>query len=170
MDIRFVSADDEKATDAALSAAAAAAAADGIALAGTLQPFDPDRAQEKCHIVLSLLPDGELRDISFDIGAGIVGCRLNPEALEDAALVVEGRIATAQALVVNKFGKQEAAGKGLVTAIGMACEAGLPVLVGVSPAYRAAFLAFADGGASELPADKGAILDWLSRACRKAAA
>lgn len=169
MEIRYVCSDQEKATDAVLTAVAERARDVGIALAGTVQPVDPALASEKCHIVLALLPDGERRDISVDLGPEVTGCRLNPEALEAAVMVVEDRLPAAQALVVNKFGKQEAAGRGLVGAIGQACERGLPVLVGVSPAYREAFLAFAAGGAQELPANEGRILDWMRTACRQAA-
>ncbi|WEF25583.1 DUF2478 domain-containing protein [Paracoccus sp. S3-43] len=169
MDIRYLCSDEEKRTDAVLCAVADALAAEGIRLAGTLQPPEARHPGEQCHIVLALLPDRELRDVSVPLSPEVTGCRLDPGALEQAVMVVQGRVAGAQALIVNKFGKQEAAGRGLVPAIGEACERGIPVLVGVSPQWRDAFLAFADGRAQELPADEARILSWLRQSCRQAA-
>ncbi|MCJ1900743.1 DUF2478 domain-containing protein [Paracoccus versutus] len=161
MEIRYVCSDEERRTDAVLSAVAQRAAALGIALAGTVQPVDPDAPPEKCNIVLALLPDGERRNVSFDLAPGMTGCRLDPDALEAAVMAVHDRLPGAQGLVVNKFGKQEAVGRGLVGAIGEACARGLPVLVGVSPQWREAFLAFAGGAAEALPADEDQVLAWL---------
>lgn len=170
MDIRYVCSDEENRTDAVLCAVAAKAGTSGIVLAGTVQPADPDSPPEKCNIILGLLPDFERRSISFDLEPGMTGCRLNAEALEEAVMVVHQRLPAAQALVVNKFGKQEAAGRGLVNAIGEACERGLPVLVGVSPEWRQAFLDFAGGEARAMQADETAILEWLRAATVGAAA
>lgn len=165
MEIRYVCSEEERRTDAVLAAVAERAALAGIALAGTVQLSDPDQPQEKCSIVLGLLPDGARRDISFPLQPGVTGCRLDAGALEAAVMEVHDRLHAAQALVVNKFGKQEAAGRGLVAAIGEACGRGLPVLIGVSPPWRDAFLAFADGKASPLPAEADRVMDWLRTAC-----
>lgn len=170
MDIRYVCSEEERRTDRVLGAVAERAGRDGIALAGTVQVVDPGAPQEKCHIILALLPDGARRDISFPLDPDVPGCRLNPEALEDAAMAVQGRVPAAQALVVNKFGKQEATGRGLVPAIGEACERGLPVLVGVAPQWLEAFLTFAGDGALPLPADEDQVLAWLRGACARTAA
>ena len=153
MNIRYVCSDVERGTDAALAAVADRATRAGIALAGTVQPVDPDTAQVHCDITLALLPDGERRNISFPLQPNVTGCRLNAEALEDAVSIVHQRLAAAHGLVVNKFGKQEIAGRGLVAAIAEACARELPVLIGVAPQYLANFLAFADGRAEPLPAD-----------------
>lgn len=170
MDIRYICSEEEHRTDAVLRSVAQSAVQDGIALAGTVQLVPPELHQEKCHIILGLLPDGEARDISFPLEPGMTGCRLNAQALEEAVRVVEDRLAGAHALIVNKFGKQEAAGRGLVGAIGEACARGIPVLVGVSPEWREAFLSFAAGAATALPADGDHVTDWLRTACRNAAA
>ena len=44
------------------------------------------------------------------------------------------------------------------------------MLVGVSPEWRDAFLAFADGRAEALPADEAQVFDWLRAACAGRAA
>ena len=170
MDIRYVSSDQDRQTNLVLAAVAERAASEGIRLAGTVQPVMGDVPQQKCEIVLRLLPDGPIRNISLDLGPGATGCRLDAGALEQAVLEVQDRMAGAQGLIVNKFGKQEAAGRGLVDLIGQACAAGIPVLVGVSPEWREAFLTFAAGTAQPIADDADRVMDWLRAACRARAA
>ena len=165
MHIRYICSDEESRTNAVLAAVAEQAGREGISLAGTIQPVEPGGAREKCNIVLGLLPDGARRNVSLDLGPGATGCRLDAAALEAAVMIVHDRLPGAKGLVVNKFGKQEAVGRGLVAAIIEACDRGLPVLVGVSPQWRDAFLAFAGGRAAELPADEECLLGWLREAC-----
>lgn len=167
MKIRYISSDVESETNAVLTTVAERAAAEGIRLAGTVQPPTAEMLHQRCRIILRLLPDGPVRDVSMDLGPGATGCRLDTGALEEAVQIVHARLAGAEGLVVNKFGKQEAAGRGLVAAIGIACEAGLPVLVGVSPDWRAAFLDFAGDVAQPMAANADEVLDWL-RICRPA--
>ncbi len=170
MDIRYVSSDQDQQTNRILSEVAERATREGIRLAGTVQPSGPGMPQQKCEIVLRLLPDGPIRNISLDLGPGATGCRLDAGALEQAVLEVQDRMAGAQGLIVNKFGKQEAAGRGLADLIGQACAAGIPVLVGVSPEWREAFLAFAGGTAQPIADDADRVMDWLRGACRAQAA
>ncbi len=170
MDIAFVSAEESRRTDEVLSTVAAQAMAEGIRLAGAVQPGGTDVPGEKCRIILNLLPEGPVRDISLDLGTGATACRLDAGALEEAAMVVMDRLPGAEALIVNKFGKQEAAGRGLVTAMGEAAERGVPILVGVSPEWLAAFDAFAGGDALRLPDDPVAVLAWLRAARARIAA
>lgn len=165
LNIRHVCLEDEKKTDEVLRRVAERADHEGITLAGTVQVSAPDAPQEKCHIILALLPDAMQRDISYPTDPAMSGCRLNPDALEEAAMIVQERLPAAQALIVNKFGRQEATGRGLVCAIGDACERGLPVLVGVAPQWLDAFLAFADGSSKALDGDEDHVLAWLRSAC-----
>lgn len=165
MQIRYVSSDDELETDAVLGAVAARAASMGLRLCGTVQPLDAGKAVGTCDIVLALLPDFQRRSISHDLPPDTSGCRLNPEALEGVSAEVQDRLAGAQALIVNKFGRQEAVGRALVPVISAACAQGLPVLVGVAPPWREAFLAFAGSEAQPLLADHDQVLAWLQQAC-----
>jgi hypothetical protein len=66
----------------------------------------------------------------------------------------------AEVLIVNKFGKREAEGKGLVPVIAEALERGLPVVIGVNGLNLAAFLVFAGEEVAALPADALAVVDW----------
>lgn len=163
MDIRFIGSDQDQQTNRILGDVADRAAALGIRLAGTLQRA---ASGQKCDIVLRLLPGGPDLNVSMNLGPGATGCGLDANLLEEAAMQVQARLPGAQALIANKFGKQEAAGHGLVQVIGQACTAGLPVLVGVSADWRAAFLAFAGDAAQPLK-DADQALDWLRAACAR---
>ena len=170
MNIRYVSSDRDQETNRVLAEVADRALAEGIRLAGTVQPQVTGAALAKCDIVLRLLPDGPTRSISLDLGPGVTGCRLDPGALEEAVVIVQERLVGAQGLIVNKFGKQEAAGRGLAQLIGQAIADGQPVLVGVSPDWLDAFLAFADGTARPMAAEVDDVMVWLRTASRKQAA
>jgi hypothetical protein len=84
-------------------------------------------------------------------------------ALEAAVAAALERLDRADVLVVNKFGKHAAEGRGFVPVIAAAVERGLPVLVGANALNHAAFHAFAGGMARDLPADPAAIADWVRR-------
>ena len=62
--------------------------------------------------------------------------------------------------MVNKFGKQEAGGKGLVPVIAEALDRGIPVLVGVNALNLPPFLDFAAGIAEPLAPETAAVTGW----------
>jgi len=134
--------------------------AHGVALAGTVQSNVHRDDRSECDMDLRLLPDGPVVRISIDRGAQARGCRLDAGALEQSVLWVSGALEKAEFLVVNKFGKQEAEGRGLAGTIAAALERGLPVLVGVNGLNLPAFHEFADGMALELIPDVAGITDW----------
>ncbi len=134
--------------------------AHGMALAGTVQTNIDRSDRTRCDMDLRLLPDGPVVRISVDRGAHARGCRLDAGVLEQSVLWVSNALDDAEMLVVNKFGKQEAEGKGLTGTIADALERGLPVLVGVNGLNLPAFLEFAGGMAQELAPDAALIVDW----------
>jgi nucleoside-triphosphatase THEP1 len=134
--------------------------AHGVAMAGTVQTNIERSDRPRCDMELRLLPDGPTVRISEDRGGQARGCRLDAGALEQSVVWVAGALEKAELLVVNKFGKQEADGKGLAGSIADALERGLPVLVGVNRLNLPAFLAFADGMAQELAPDAARVADW----------
>ena len=164
MKLGYVTLSGRGAIDALLAQVAALLEAGGLRLAGTVQT-NLERTDRRCDMDLRLLPDGPTVRISVDRGAEARGCRLDAGALEQVVAEVQSRLEGAQALLVNKFGKQEAAGRALVPVIGEACARGLPVLVGVAPQWREAFLGFAGDAALPLPDDAGLALDWLRQSC-----
>jgi hypothetical protein len=137
-------------------------AASAIAVAGAVQiniEHDPER---HCHMDLRILGRDDVLRISEDRGRHARGCRLDPRGLADAVQRVETVLdqRAAAILIVNKFGKQEVDGGGFRELIGRALIAGIPVLTSVSQANLAAFLAFAEGLASEVPPDIDAAVAW----------
>lgn len=162
----YVRADARGEADRLLAAAAEALRAGGVALAGVVQvndEFDPARP---CHMDLHILNGRQVIRISQNLGALSKGCRLDPAGLEQAvgltAQALEALTATAgpRLLIINKFGKQEAEGRGFRPLIGQALAQGLPVLTAVNGANLAAFSAFADGMGAALPPDLPTILRW----------
>ncbi|WP_114965344.1 DUF2478 domain-containing protein [Alkalilacustris brevis] len=118
----------------------------------------PDRP---CDMELHVLSVGEVVRISQHLGPQARGCRLDPAGLEQAVGLLETALAgQPRLMIINKFGKQEAEGRGFRPLIGQALAAGVPVLTAVSAANHTAFEAFADGMAEQLPDDRAAVLAW----------
>ena len=112
-----------------------------------------------------VLPDGPVIRISQSLGPGARGCRLDPEALETAVGLVEAQLAKgADVLIVNKFGKHEAEGRGFRGVIAEALAQDVPVVVGLSRMNHAAFLEFAGDLATEVAPDESALAGWLAEA------
>lgn len=148
------------ATDVFLAEVAARLMAQGLALSGTVQTNIARCDRAHCDMDLRVLPDGPVLRISQDLGAEATGCRLDGGVLEQAAFEVGQRMAGADLLIVNKFGKQEAAGRGLTAAIAEALADDLPVLVGVNSHNRPAFDRFSAGLAQELAPDVAVVVGW----------
>ena len=161
MQIGFVSETGRGASDAVLAKVVDLLAAQGVRLAGTVQSNTerPDRAH--CDMDVQVLPDGPCFRISQDLGAHAKGCRLDPSALEQAVMAVSARLAAGQVLVINKFGKLEAEGRGFCNLIAEALSRDMTVLVGVNGLNRAAFEAFAGGMAVSVGRDPEAICAWV---------
>lgn len=150
-------------TDPCIARATALLAAQGLRLAGTVAADDGPCAGP-CGDLLRILPDGPEMTIRQELGSGAQGCRLDGGALEAVVAAVRPRLAGADILIVNKFGKLEAVGRGFVPLIAEAVERGMPVLVGVNGLSLAEFLAFAEGIAEPLPASPEAAAAWAADA------
>lgn len=110
---------------------------------------------------LELLPSGRRLPISQNLGSGASGCRLDTVALAEAASIMRRAIdASPQLVVFNKFGAQEAAGRGLRDEMTAAAVGGLPVLTAVSAALLNEWSDFTGGGAVQLPCSVDAALAW----------
>lgn len=164
MHLGYVSLSGRGRTDACLAAAAAQLAAEGVALAGCVQSAPADCDAHPCDMDLRVLPAGPDLRISQTLGAEARGCRLDGAVVEQAAVLTAGRLDGAALLIVNKFGKLEAAGRGFVPVIAEALDRGLPVVVGVNAQNLPAFLDFAGGLARELPPEVAAVRGWTQAA------
>jgi hypothetical protein len=160
MSIAYMQAPGRGETDRLLQDVARDLAARGLALAGTVQINSECRDEGPCDMDVRVLPAGPVIRISQSLGAQARGCRLDPGALERAVAAVEAGLDGADLLIVNKFGKHEAAGRGFRPVIAEAMARGIPVLVGLNGLNAAAFAAFADGLAVEVAPGRAALLDW----------
>lgn len=170
MPIAYVSLPGRGATDALIAEAVARLQPLGIRLAGTVQTDVPREGRTLCDMVLSVLPDGPIFRINQDRGEAARGCRLDGGALEEAVVAVTAALPGAEALIVNKFGKLEAQGRGYVPLIAEALGRNMAVLIGVNALNLPDLLAFCDGMATALPADPAAIADWVAKTNAKAMA
>lgn len=136
----------------------------GVRPCGVVQTNTPADCRENCDMDVMVLPEGPVFRISQNLGLGSKGCRLDPAALEASVGLVATQLHNdVDVLMINKFGKQEAAGHGFRDVIAQAMVQGIPVLVGLNAMNRAAFEAFVGPYADELAADEAVLLDWIER-------
>ncbi len=170
MKIAIVSSSERGETDRLLSQLAARLQDEGSRLAGVVKILDevPAESDDPCDMDVRVLPNGQAIRITQSLGRQAKGCRLDPGALANAVAAVEV-VATQpyDLFVLNKFGPQEAEGRGFCDAIGTALEKERPVLVGVGKANRQAFDAFSDGLAEVLSPEPEAIYQWCQKAMAK---
>jgi len=142
-------------------------AALGFRLGGIVQSNRHRQARRKCDMYLKDLLSGEEILISADRGNEARGCRLDPAAF--VRIGVWGDRALAEGvdlLILNKFGKEEAQGRGLRPLIAAALVAGTPVLIGVPRTNVDDFFAFISDAVRPLPLDRRAIATWCQNAIR----
>ena len=163
MKIAYVSLEGRGETDLFIAKVAEALERGGLRLAGTVQTniHRPDR--RKCDMDLRILPDGPVVRISEDRGNLARGCILDSGALEQTVVEVTRSLDGAECLIVNKFGKREGEGRGLVPVIAEALDRGIPVLVGVNGMNLPDFNIFTDGNAKALQADLRSVTDWCQQ-------
>ena len=160
-------------TDLALFTLADTLIEDGLRLAGTVQINTERECEGPCDMDVKVLPDGPIVRISQSLGRHAKGCRLDPEALEDTVGHVSRTLSSqVNLLIINKFGKHEAMGRGFRDVIADAIARDIPVLVGLNGLNKEAFLSFVAGEATALAPDLDALRDWVhgvSRAAPRAA-
>ncbi|MFC4215769.1 DUF2478 domain-containing protein [Pseudophaeobacter arcticus] len=167
MHLAYVMTETRGGTDRLLSSLAEALYAKGIALAGIVQTNTECSDDALCDMDVRVLPDGETIRISQSLGAGARGCRLNPEALEQAVGQVTSSLQAEprpQVLIVNKFGKHEADGRGMRPVIGEALAQGMVVVSGVNRMNVEPFKAFSGGMAVQGADELGGLVAWVEQA------
>lgn len=152
---------DGPSVDLMLSGLAAELKAQNVRLAGTVQ-WNQDPAAGPCaDMVMEDLHTGRHISVTENRGALAKGCRLDSRALEDVAGLTCASIGTDTDLVIiNKFSKSEAEGRGLRQAIEAAVTSGVPVLVALNATHRAAWDEFTGGCSNWLSPDPQAIRSW----------
>ncbi|BBF92335.1 hypothetical protein BLTE_10200 [Blastochloris tepida] len=140
---------------------------EGARLAGVVQHNELHPERHRCDMTLCDLSSGRLIRITQNLGRDSQGCRLDTAALEDAAGLVETAVrAGADMLVLNRFGKREAEGRGLSGALALAIDRDIPVLVGLNRTNEDSWDAFTGSLALSLPPDGDSVLAWCRRMLR----
>jgi len=137
----------------------------GLNLAGSIQWNEPVAGRRRCRMTLEDLASGRRILASEDRGSQARGCHLDTSALEEAAALAAGSLEPGiDIVIVNRFGKQEAGGRGFRQVIEAAVLLDLPVLAGVSEINRSSWNAFAGDEAEYLHPSIEAVLSWCSGA------
>lgn len=134
----------------------------GYRPAGTVQINTERPDVGPCDMDVLVLPGGPTLRISQSLGREARGCRLDPEALETAVGLVQTCLPESDCLIVNKFGKHEAEGRGFRAVIGEALALELPILVGLNELNADAFMEFSGGIAQKIDPSAQGIERWLT--------
>jgi nucleoside-triphosphatase THEP1 len=154
-------------TDPMITSAAERLVAMGHNIAGLVQSNTERGDGCRCDMDVRVLPSGEVFRISQDRGPGARGCRLDPSMLEAGVALVEKALKDdPEILIVNKFGKHEAEGRGFRGTIAEALARGIPVLLGINPLNLEAFLRFAGEMAEEVGPQDSAVGAWCAGVLR----
>jgi hypothetical protein len=119
------------------------------------------RCADSAEMSAMLLHDGAELPLLQELGSCATGCRLDVGRLLDAgAKVADALDGGADLLIINRFGKQECAGKGLVYLIERALDADIPVIIAVSSRRFDDWISFSGGMSVKLPCDRDALDSW----------
>lgn len=134
----------------------------GLQTRGVVQTNTDCDTSHRCDMDVVVLPDGPKIRISQFLGKDSQGCRLNPEALETAVAEVDRSMdAPFDVFILNKFGKQEADGRGFRDLLGRALEQGAAVIAGTNGLNRQVFEDFSGGMATYVAPDLKSLMAWI---------
>jgi nucleoside-triphosphatase THEP1 len=123
----------------------------GLRCAGFVQRDVPRPGRSRCDMVLADVATGATIAISQDRGLGARGCRLDEGELARAIMATMAALSgPVDLLLINKFGKAEAEGRGFIPLIGEAVALGVPLLIAVPWRNIECWRKFADGSAQEV--------------------
>ena len=150
--------------EALVDAVIASLRGDGARVAGYVQR-DVARHGGCPDMYVENIETAERTSISQSLGAGSKSCRLDSQALADITGAALPRLnGSIDVLILNRFGKGEAEGRGLRALFERAIELDVPVLTCVKETYLAAWTDYAGDLATILPGTVDDALGW----CRNA--
>jgi hypothetical protein len=154
--------------DALLLESCAALRLHGLLPGGVIQQASGDGGECATSVYVVDLRSAAAFDIWEARGACASGCRLDERGLVDAEATIMAALAEGiDLLVINRFGRAESLGRGLIGCFAAAIDAGVPVLTAVRTPYEDAWRAFHGGWGEALPADSQAATGWAMRAARR---
>lgn len=152
--------------DALLSAFSAELIASGHRVAGLVQLGQ--HCSDRRELSARLIHTGEEVGLFQDLGACSRGCRLDVGRLLEAGHKIAGAIDHgADLVIVNRFGRQESEGKGLIDVIERALSADIPVVVAVPVKRFADWIKFSDGMSVKLHCDRPSLQSWWHAVSRR---
>jgi Protein of unknown function (DUF2478) len=147
--------------DALLLAVCTRLRSSGVRLGGMMQMSSGDRGTCASSVEVVDLRSGEAFNIWEARGVCARGCRLDERGLIDAEPNLLAAIADrVDLLIINRFGRAESLGRGLLDIFTAAIEASVPVLTAVRHPYQHARQQFHGGLAQVLPTDVDDIVQW----------
>ncbi len=162
--------DDGLFADALIARCAVALLASGYRLGGVVQSNPHPDGRRRCDMYVKDLLAGEEIKISFDRGNEARGCRLDPDAFARIDAWIERAVLErVDLLIINKFGKEEARGRGLRPVIADALIAEIPLVIGVSTLNLFDFRSFVGDSATRLRPEIEAITAWCRNAIEQGA-
>ena len=137
----------------------------GLRACGIVQINTDCDTGDRCDMDVQVLPDGVRIRISQNLGRGSTGCRLDPAALESAvAAVAKTMEQDFDIFILNKFGKQEADGRGFRDLIATALDRGAAVIAGTNGLNTERFESFSGGLAQRVDPELDALMAWFDAA------
>lgn len=168
--IGVVAYDDGLVRDALIAQCATDLAASGYRLGGIVQSNAHRQGQRRCDMYVKDLLGGDEIKISLERGNEARGCRLDPDAFARIDAWVERAVLErVDLLIINKFGREEAHGRGLRAVVAEALIAEIPLVIGVSTQNLGDFLAFAGDSAIRLKPNIEAMTTWCRNAIERGA-
>jgi hypothetical protein len=167
-DIRMLLAliyDDGIAADRMLSDLGYALRDSRVRVKGLVQRNTFKRDRTKCDMELEELGSGTTFQLSEYRGKHAGGCRLDRDAITSAAALIGPSLkGGCELLIINKFGRSEAEGRGLREVIVEAVEREIATIVGVPRRNLEVWQRFADGLFDQCYFDEPAILlSWVEQ-------
>lgn len=150
-----------RSVDALISELASRLREKGLTLAGAIQSNPTVENRDRCDIVLEDLATRRVIKASEDRGTFASGCRLDSSALEESVGLAAASIGPGTDLViVNRFGKQEAEGRGFRALIEQAVLLDVPAVVGLNRAHVDSWRDFVGGELQLLPMQLDVVVQW----------
>lgn len=114
-----------------------------------------------CRIIVTLLPTGERLELSQNLGPHSLSCAIDTDRLARAAVHVQNGILVGSDLVViNRFGKLEAEGRGLLDELARAVAADTPAVIAVPQHRFEEWLRFSGGMSVKLACSSSSLRRW----------
>ena len=156
--------------DALIARCAAGLVASGYRLGGVVQSNAHRRGRRRCDMYVKDLLGGDEIKISLDRGNEARGCRLDPDAFARIDAWIERAVLErVDLLIINKFGREEAHGRGLRLVIAEVLIAEIPLVIGFSTRNLCDFLTSVGDSATHLKPDIEAMTTWCRNAIERGA-